>query len=167
MDLWLLRHAAAEDRAKSGRDEDRELTKEGSERARAVARGLAALDPGIDLVVTSPFRRARQTAEPVVEALRLEKSLRSSVALEPATDPEAILEEVHAERERRAVLLVGHQPHLGELLGRLVCGDEGSAIPLKKASVAWIELSGRRRGELRALLPGSILEKIRSPRSSK
>jgi len=167
MDLWLLRHAAAEDRAESGRDEDRELTKEGKQRARDVARGLAALDPGIDLVITSPLRRARQTAEPVVEALGLQKSFRASVALEPAMDPAEILEEVHAEKERDAILLVGHQPHLGHLLGRLVCGEEGSEIPLKKAAVAWVELSGRRRGELRALLPGPILEKIRGSRSSK
>ncbi|MCA1611996.1 MAG: histidine phosphatase family protein [Acidobacteria bacterium] len=63
MDIWLLRHAAAEDRPDSGRDSDRALTPEGIERARAVALGLAALEPGIARVITSPYRRARQTAD--------------------------------------------------------------------------------------------------------
>jgi phosphohistidine phosphatase len=160
MDLWLLRHAVAEDRAASGRDEDRELTPEGARRAKSVARGLVALDPVIDLVITSPYRRARQTADPVVEALGLGKNFRESAALEPSTDPEEILKEVETEEERKGILLVGHQPHLGALLGRLVGGNRGPEIPLKKAAVARVELSGRGRGQLRALLPAPVLERI-------
>src|SRR5215831_5037516 len=53
MDIWLLRHAAAEDRSGSGRDADRELTSEGRKRAERVAKGLAALEPGIEAVWTS------------------------------------------------------------------------------------------------------------------
>ena len=159
MELWLLRHAAAEDRSPSGRDEDRSLTKEGAERAQAVARGLAALEPGIELVLTSPYLRARQTAEPAVEELGLEKSFRDSRALEPGSDPEEILGEAEAEGHD-SVLLVGHQPHLGILLGRLVCGTPGSEIPLKKAAVARVSLEKGRRGSLKALLPAKVLEQI-------
>lgn len=162
MELWLLRHAAAEDRAASGLDEDRELTPEGAKRARAVARGLALLEPRIDLVLTSPYRRARQTADPVVEAFGLEKCFRESAALEPSADPEEILKEVEGEEGREGILLVGHQPHLGVLLGWLVAGGRGPEIPLKKAAVARVELSGRRRGQLRALLPAPVLERIAS-----
>ncbi|HTD52830.1 MAG TPA: phosphohistidine phosphatase SixA [Thermoanaerobaculia bacterium] len=160
MELWLLRHAAAEDRAASGRDQDRELTPEGARRARAVARGLAALDPGIDLVITSPYRRAWQTAKPVVEALGLEKAFRDSAALEPDRDPEEILAEVAAEEKSDGILLVGHQPHLGILLGQLLAGSRGPEIPLKKASLARVELAGRGRGQLRALFPAPVLEQI-------
>ncbi len=159
MELWLLRHAAAEDRAASGRDEDRELTEEGARRAREVARGLARMEPGIDLVLTSPLRRARQTAEPVVEALGLEKSFRQTRALEPDREPDEILEEVEG-AGHNAVLLVGHQPHLGVLLGALVTGPSGAEIPMKKAAVARVELHGRRRGTLRALLPAKVLEEL-------
>ncbi len=159
MELWLLRHAAAEDRAATGRDEDRELTAEGARRAREVARGLARMNPGIDLVLTSPLRRARQTAEPVVEALGLGKSFRQTRALEPDREPEEILEEVEAEGHD-AVLLVGHEPHLGVLLGSLVTGPSGVEIPMKKAAIARVELQGRRRGALRALLPAKVLEEL-------
>jgi phosphohistidine phosphatase len=159
MDLWLLRHAAAEARAPSGRDQDRELTEEGLERARAVARGLAVLEPGILRVVTSPYRRARQTAEPVAEALRLSAKLSESRALEPDRSPEEILTELEAE-DCGSALLVGHEPHLGALLGRLVTGV-GSAveIPLKKAAVARVEWEGG-VGTLRALLPARVLERL-------
>ncbi|HMF08679.1 MAG TPA: phosphohistidine phosphatase SixA [Thermoanaerobaculia bacterium] len=159
MELWLLRHAVAEERASSGRDEDRELTPDGIKRAEGVARGLARLDPGIDLVLTSPLRRARQTAEPAVKALSLEKSFRQTQALEPGREPDEILEEVEA-GDHEAVLLVGHQPHLGILLGRLVGGTSGLEIPMKKAAVARVEIEGRRRGSLRALLPAKILEEL-------
>ena len=156
MDLWLLRHAAAEARAASGRDQDRELTAEGLKRARAVARGLAALEPGILRIVTSPYCRARQTAEPVAEALRLSAKLSESRALEPERDPEEILSELEAE-DCGSALLVGHEPHLGALLGRLVMGGDRVEIPLKKAAVARVEWE-RGVGTLLALLPDRVLE---------
>ncbi|MEO8192050.1 MAG: histidine phosphatase family protein [Acidobacteriota bacterium] len=153
MDVWLLRHAAAEDRAASGRDQDRVLTPEGLARARAAALGLAAIEPGLGRVITSPYRRARQTAEAAAEALGLEVA--QSRALEPERDPMDILNEIGAGGED--VLLVGHQPHLGSLLGLLVAGD-GVEIPMKKAAIARVTLSGRWSGELRALLPPRLLE---------
>jgi phosphohistidine phosphatase len=158
MDIWLLRHAMAEERSASGRDEDRELTSDGLKRARAVARGIAALDPGIGLILTSPYRRARQTAEPAAEALGLKGSLRESRALEPNRPPEEILAEVEG-LETDGVLLVGHQPHLGILLGHLVTGGR-SEIPLKKAAVARVTIEGGGKGALRALLPARVLEEL-------
>ena len=158
MDVWLLRHAAAGERAASGRDQDRELTAEGLARARAVARGLAALEPGILRIWTSPFLRARQTAEPVAESLRLSERLAVCRALEPGRDPQEVLLELEAE-DCASVLLVGHEPNLGALLGRLVTGDAGVAIPLKKAGVARVEWEGG-VGTLRALLPGKVLERL-------
>jgi phosphohistidine phosphatase len=159
MEIWLLRHAAAEDRAASGRDSDRTLTEDGHRRAREVARGLASLEPEIELVLTSPYWRARQTAEPAAQALKLSAGLRETRALEPDRDPSEILEEIKAEGVE-SVLLVGHEPHLGALLGRLVAGAPGVEIPMKKASVARVVWSGSGAGSLRALLPPKVLEKL-------
>jgi len=159
MEIWLLRHAAAEDRATSGHDSDRTLTEDGHRRAREVARGLAALEPGIELILTSPFWRARQTAEPAAQALKLSGKLRETRALEPDRDPSEILDEVRAEGVE-AVLLVGHEPHLGTLLGRLVAGAPGLEIPMKKAAVARVTWSGSGAGSLRALLPPKILGRL-------
>lgn len=156
MEIWLLRHAAAEDRAASGRDADRTLTEDGHRRAREVARGLAALEPEIELVLTSPYWRARQTAEPAAQALKLNGHLKETRALEPDRDPSEILDEVRAEGVE-SVLLVGHEPHLGALLGRLVAGQPGLEIPMKKASVARVSWSGSGAGTLRALVPPKIM----------
>ncbi len=163
MDVWLLRHAAAEDRAASGRDQDRVLTPEGSLRARSVALGLAALGPGIGRVITSPYRRARQTADAAAAALGLEGALVESEALTPERDPAEILKEISTGSDD--ALLVGHQPHLGSLLGLLI-GGEGMEIPMKKAGIARVTLTGRWSGVLRVFLPPRVLELLgdRPPR---
>ncbi len=109
-------------------------------------------------MLTSPYARARQTAEPVVRALRLEGP-RETQALEPSSDPEEILEEVRAEKVD-AILLVGHEPHLGALLGRLVNGRPGLEIPMRKAAVARLTWSGSGAASLRALLPGKVLARL-------
>lgn len=157
MDIWLLRHAAAEDRAPSGRDADRRLTREGRDRARRVGRALAILAPEIRVVLTSPYRRARETAEPFAAALGDRLAVRETRALEPGRDPSDILAEIEGEEE--SVLLVGHEPHLGELLGRLLFGADGREIPLKKACAARVSREGG-TGRLRALLPAAVLERV-------
>ncbi len=163
MEVWLLRHAAAEDASDSGRDADRRLTPEGAKRAGAVAAGLASLEPGIEQVLTSPYRRARQTAEPTASALGLARRLRESRALEPGRDPQEILEEIR-DANAAGVLLVGHEPHLGALLGRLLAGRPALTLPLKKAAVARVDWDGTGAGRLRALLPPRILERLGSRR---
>ena len=158
MDVWLLRHAAAQDRALSGRDEDRALTAEGLERAEAVARGLAALSPPIAIVLTSPFARARETAEPCARALGLEAP-RAVPVLLPGTDPRRTAEEL-ARGGWSSVLLVGHQPLLGSLAGLLVFGDERNEIPLRKAEIARVTWTPGSAGRLEALLPPEVLEQL-------
>ena len=158
MELWLLRHAEPEERAESGKDEDRRLTAAGLAQARAAGRGIAAVSDGLRLVLTSPYLRARQTAEPVARALHV--ALRATSALEPDRDPGAVLSEIEATGEE-SLLLVGHAPLLGHLLGLLITGDHGADVPLAKASAAWLSLGGNPgRARLRALLPFAILERL-------
>ena len=157
MDVWILRHAAAEERAASGRDADRRLTGEGDRRARAVGRGLASLEPGIAAIWTSPFSRARQTAEAAAKALDVE--IRETRSLEPGRDPEDVLRELRTEAFE-AVLLVGHEPHLGALLGRLVAGRPALTLPLKKAGAARVVWDRTGPAELKAFLPPGILERL-------
>jgi len=159
VELWVLRHAEAEERAASGRDEDRNLTAPGRKEAAASGRGIAAVSSGIGLVLTSPYARARQTAEAAAEALG-GPEVRESEALEPDRDPEEILSEIE-EIDAAAILLVGHAPLLGNLLGRLVCGEEDGDLPLSKASAAWLSVGGNERGaRLRAFLPAPLLDRL-------
>jgi phosphohistidine phosphatase len=158
MEVWILRHAAAERQADWGQDADRALTPKGAKRATSVAKGLSALEPEIEAVLTSPFVRARQTAEPAARALGIERSIETR-ALEPSRDPEDVVREL-SRGKWRSVLLVGHEPHLGSLLGFLVFGDPDREIPLRKAAVAHVSWEPKGEGRLEALLPPEILERL-------
>jgi len=158
VDVWLLRHAKAEESSDSGRDEDRALTSGGARRAVAVARGLAALDPGIEAILTSPYRRARETAGPVAHAFGIKKVI-DSRSLEPGRAPADVARELET-GGWSAALLVGHQPLLGSIVAFLIFGDERREIPLRKASVAHISWTPGASGTLEALLPADVLVRL-------
>ena len=110
----------------------------------------------------SPLRRAKQTAEFV--AARFPKAaLTSSAALAPNADPRKVLVELARDRWDD-VVLVGHMPHLGRLLGLAVTGREDADVPMKKAAIARISFAGSHPsppGDLKWLLSPSLAQKIR------
>lgn len=131
MELFLIRHASAED----GEDDDaRALADRGQRRFREVVRGLDALGVRFDRVLHSPKLRAVQTAELLAPLVDGEVEVTALLAQAPG---KALLAQVSGE----AVALVGHQPWLGELLGLLVAGDarHGERFELKKGAVARLE----------------------------
>lgn len=157
-----MRHAEPEDRAASGRDEDRRLTKKGIAQAEAAGRLLAEIEPDLGLILTSPYRRARETSEAAARAFPRAREVREEASLEPGSDPDAVLSALETVEEER-VLLVGHAPLLGLLLGRLVTGDPAREIPLGKAGLAAVALEGGSlRGRLHAFLPAAVVERLAS-----
>src|SRR5919106_4959014 len=84
-ELYLIRHAVAEQRGDAWPDDaKRPLSEEGMTRMRKAVRGLARLDVSIDVILTSPLVRARQTAEIVAAGFAPRPSIVSSDALTPA-----------------------------------------------------------------------------------
>jgi phosphohistidine phosphatase len=162
MDLWLLRHAKAQAAAASGRDDERALTAKGTLRAAAVARGLAILAPTIEVVLSSPYRRARETAEAAARALGVEGVIESS-ALEPGQGASEVVRQLSASPWNR-VLLVGHEPLLGSVVGLVVFGDDARGVPLRKAELARLSWNPGGAGTLEALIPAEILEKLTADR---
>ena len=136
MELYILRHAIAAPRGgkQFRRDSDRPLTDEGIAKLRKVVRGMRALDLSFDQLLTSPFRRARQTAEIVAEEMGLERALEVSPHLAPGGQGAALVDQLAAARAA-STLLVGHEPDLSKLLSVLLSGDVKLAITLKKASL--------------------------------
>ncbi len=162
--IYLLRHAEAEDVSPTGRDEDRRLTEVGRKRMKPIARGLARLVNALDEILVSPLERARETAEYVSTACDFDRPFRETVNLRPAADPAATLAELER-LKAETVLLVGHQPHLGRLTGRLLTGRSDVEVPLKKAGAA--AFSAERsttfsldRGELLFFASPKLLEKL-------
>jgi len=160
--IVLLRHAEAEDHSPTGLDGDRRLTAAGEKRARQEARGLVKLVASFDRVYVSPLLRTHQTAAPVLEASGFRGEPIETPALRPGARPADILKLI-GEPPAGAVLLVGHQPHLGALFGRLVGGDGAPDVPMKKASAAAFEALGDPllgRAELQFYLPPKVLERL-------
>jgi len=155
MNLYLVRHGIAEEAAASGRDADRQLTREGREKMRRVAEGLKALGLRFDLILTSPYPRATETAEIVAAALGGAET-RVLPELAAGADISSLLAALRPYRQVDELALVGHQPDLG-LLGSQVMTGAPSLCPLvlKKGSVACFEIPtprGSLRGELGWLL---------------
>jgi phosphohistidine phosphatase len=162
MILYLVRHGIAVDRAdpKSPPEAERPLTATGVQKTRSAALGLRALGVKPDVLITSPYVRAAQTAEIFAEALgfSLEK-IRVSDALKPSANPAEILKEIAHLRAKEAACF-GHAPHLDLMISQLA-GARGAFTELKKAGVACFEqVSPHGRWELRWILTPKFLRKL-------
>lgn len=148
MDLYLLRHAIAVERGAPGYEEDRvrPLNPEGRRKLRRVIRGMKSLRLAFDVLLTSPYPRARETAEMVAAALRAKRRLQDCAALAPGGDPRRVVRELAAHaRPKARVLLVGHEPDLSRLAARLIGGPAGLGLKWKKAGLGKLLVRGRPR----------------------
>ncbi len=143
MHIYLLRHGIAEDAGPGVSDHDRALTDEGRRRLRKAMAAWRRLVATPDLVIVSPLRRARETAELFIEAARFRGEPRVEEALVPSAAPSLALSLLEAEvlSATNAVALVGHEPHLGYVLGTLLTGHPRQPIPLKKGMLVGVETS--------------------------
>lgn len=142
MDLLLLRHAIAVDFGTSevSEDSERYLTKEGEKKMRRIAGAMRALGLHIDLILTSPFLRARQTAHIVAEEFGLEKSLESTSFLEPGQSLEKLVSLVQRRTKHAgSIVLVGHEPALSMLISVLIGGNTTVSIALKKGGLCRLQ----------------------------
>ncbi|MGE3173394.1 MAG: phosphohistidine phosphatase SixA [Planctomycetota bacterium] len=144
MIVYLLRHGNAEDFAAAGGDDARELTAEGRERLQRAGACWRKLVGPVDLVLSSPLVRARQTAALFVEAACPQARVEEERSLEPSARPLLMLERLQAcaVQGLTGVACVGHEPHMGNLLGLLLTGHERSPIPFKKGMLAVVEVEG-------------------------
>jgi phosphohistidine phosphatase len=132
MDLILWRHAEAED---GEPDEARALTAKGRRQAAKMGEWLARNLPDDCRILVSPAVRAMQTAE------ALGRKFKTHEALAPDSTAENILAVAHWPYSREPVLVVGHQPALGQLTALLLSGRP-QEWTLRKASVCWISQKG-------------------------
>jgi phosphohistidine phosphatase len=157
MKLYFVRHGdAVEADAWRGDDASRPLTDEGRDRMTRAAKTMKRLGFALDVIVTSPLVRARQTAAIVAEALGLRDKLVEDERLGPGFDLVRLAEIVRAQRGADAVMLVGHEPSFSMTIGRLA---GGGAIDVKKGSLARVDVAdpSELRGELVWLIPPKVL----------
>jgi len=163
MKLVFVRHATAMERSDwKGKDADRPLVPEGRKETKRVARGLAQREVVPDRVYSSPFARARETAEIAAAVLGFAGKVRFTDALRPEA-PFAEFARLAAEfGADETVFLVGHEPGLGRFVSILVSGRENVALNFKKCGTARVDVSGGGvapgAGELRWFVPPKFYE---------
>ena len=154
MNLYILRHGIAVERGTPGckTDAGRPLTPKGTRQLRQIAGAMQNLDLSFNLILSSPFLRARQTAEIVAQSLRRKKRLAFSDELTPGGNPKALIQQlIELKPAPENVLLVGHEPYLSELIGRLISGGTTADIELKKGGLAKLEVASLRFGRCATL----------------
>lgn len=142
MQLYIVRHGIAIDREdpKCPAEADRYLTEEGVEKTKQVAKGVAALGVTGDLLITSPYVRAVQTAEIFAETLDYAKQkIRRNEMLLPGSEPTLLFRELAREKQASSILVFGHAPQLDDVIATAL-GSKKHLTSLKKAGVALIEL---------------------------
>lgn len=150
MTLYMVRHGIAEDRHPTGADPDRRLTKRGAEKTALVARALKRMNVDADLIISSPYVRARQTAEILAEMLGYTDDIVDDRRLTPSGDYDGISAIVNEYLDAESILVTGHEPSMGTMISGL-CAGGGLLIDVKKASVTAIEIMRLRPHALGAL----------------
>ena len=142
MDLLLWRHAEAEELpadAQSGNDFERSLTPRGEKQAARMAGWLDRQLPERARILVSPARRCEQTA------LALGRKYKIRAELGPDAPPSQLLELVQWPVNKLPILVIGHQPTLGQTIAQLL-GLQESACPVKKGALWWLRTREREGG---------------------
>ena len=162
-ELYFIRHGLAEERGDAWPDDSkRPLTDEGMSRIRKAARALARIGVTIEVVLTSPLVRARQTAEQLAAGLDPRPSMVNVDSLAPDGSYAAVIADLEKHARKTRIALVGHEPMIGELAARLI--GSRHAIEFKKGAVCCIDLETvppAGPGALRWLLTPKILRALK------
>jgi phosphohistidine phosphatase len=161
MIIYFLRHAnAGEPMANPKKDEKRALDKEGIEQCGIVGRALAALDVQVDAMISSPLKRAAQTASLVGNELSYEGKLQLEDGLRPGASFADFRRLLEKYSKQEAIMVVGHNPNLSEFLGRSISETGCEAgTELKKGAVAKVEM-GRNSALLHWCLTPKVLRSL-------
>ncbi len=157
MKLYFLRHGLAGDKSEwKGDDAQRPLTDEGTEKMERAAATLAQWDLNLDLIVTSPYLRACQTAEIVARKLKLLDHLAEDDRLSYGFDIQKLAKIVASCPQVDAMMFVGHEPDFSETISCLIGGGH---VEVKKGGLACVDLPNPKvmKGELLWLVPPKLM----------
>lgn len=145
MEVYIVRHAIAGERDPERWPDDRlrPLTPRGVKRFRRAARGVRRLAPSVNVVLSSPFTRAWQTAELLANEAGWPAPERCD-ALAAGRTPAEVVMALRTRGMSDTVALVGHEPYLSELVSYLLTGSgAGARLELRKGAVVALGLQGR------------------------
>jgi phosphohistidine phosphatase len=145
MIVYFLRHASAGKKMLNPKkDEGRPLDEEGILQARYMGRMLASLDVQVEYIISSPLKRAMQTASLAANELAFENPIQVEDALRPEAHFEQFQSMLSRFRKSEGVIVVGHNPSFTEFLSKAVSEGSGSTqLEVKKGAVAKVEMKGK------------------------
>jgi phosphohistidine phosphatase len=158
MEIYLLRHAIAEDPAPGRPDSDRALTAEGRDKLRRVLKRARQAEVSPTLILSSPYRRALETAEIAVQALAYAGRLVHSRSLVPEASPHDLWAEIRSHRAENAILLASHEPLMSAAAAFLL-GCPALQVEMKKAALVRIDcdrFGGDPQGVLKWMLTPAV-----------
>jgi phosphohistidine phosphatase len=161
MIIYFLRHASAgEPLSNPKKDEKRALDETGVEQCGYVGRALSALDVQVEVILTSPLKRAAQTASLVGNEMGHEGKLQFEDGLRPTASFADFRKMLEKYARHDSIMVVGHNPTLSEFLGRSVSetGCE-AAVDLKKGAIARVD-TNRNSGSLTWCVTPKILRTL-------
>jgi len=141
MIVYFVRHASAGQKKLSPKkDEKRPLDTDGVHQCTQMGRILSALEVSVDVVISSPLKRATQTASLIANEIGHEGKLNTENALRPEAKYDHFRDMLRKYAKFEALMLVGHNPNFSEFLGRMIVANGDRVyIDLKKAAVAKVE----------------------------
>ena len=160
MNLYILRHASAGvRRTNSTLDVKRPLDKEGKEQCLLIGSYLNALRVQFDLILSSPLKRALQTASLVGTEVAYDSKIQITEAVSPSGTIPRFQELITSLSAHDNVLVVGHNPNLPQFLGSLICAPRPAGIRMRKGAIARVDCS-QRPGQLISLVDPRMLRQI-------
>jgi len=141
MIIYFVRHASAGQKKLSPKkDEKRPLDAEGVHQCTQMGRVLSSMEVTVDAIISSPLKRATQTAALVANEIGYEGKLHIENALRPEAKYDHFRDMLRDYAKNEAVLVVGHNPNFSDFLGRVIADSGGRGhVDMKKGSVAKVE----------------------------
>ena len=169
MIIYFLRHASAgQKRANAKQDEKRPLDKQGIGQCRYMGRALAAADVQVDVVISSPLKRATQTASLVGNEMGYEGDIRIEAALRHDAEYRSFRNMLHKYSKFETIMVVGHNPTLTEFCSALLTsGAETDVVDLKKGAVARVEYDGKNNAVLNWSLTPKLVRALQASETPK
>lgn len=163
LDLFVLRHGEAgvplDDPSK---DDNRPLSREGRRETEEVARSMSKLGIELELIASSPIPRAFQTAEVVAREYKKQNKLETWNELKYSAETESLYHKLASQKPGSSILIVGHEPHLSNMIAEIIAGTSQVNLVLKKSGLARLGILSFKpkiTGELRWLLTPKLMRK--------
>jgi phosphohistidine phosphatase len=134
MDLCLLRHGIAEEGQAGANDANRALTAEGRRKLRQVLTAACDAKVSLDLILSSPLKRALQTAEVARKTLKYKGDIVKTKSLEPGASVQQVWDEIRDHRDKSFLMMVGHNPLFSQLAAYLL-GSPDIQVDFKKGGL--------------------------------